>query len=256
MVGGVGQNSKEGPDLWYAAAAAGWRPLSAPDRQAPVKVFLSLPRLLAGAQHLRLTSTEDSKEVLLLGAAEPCFGPAAPDPASWLSAVLFPSQVGWPGEGRWQVGLAVEGDSILGAPPLGGLPDVVPEGTLLNMVLRRMYRSRSCSYQLLLEHQRPSCIQGLRWVSPIPFPGQGQAPLGWRGPPTGRASMLLPVQLARRAWGIHLGWAAGQAAWLQCGCLTQLRWVCGYAGYAWCPSPPIQECGEGEKNLSLPCGLS
>lgn len=72
--------------------------------------------------------------------------------------------MGWPGESRWQVGLAVEGDSILGAPPLGGLPDVVPEGTLLNMVLRRMYRSRSCSYQLLLEHQRPSCIQGLRWT--------------------------------------------------------------------------------------------
>ena len=212
MVGGVGQNSKEGPDLWYAA---GWRPLSAPDRQAPVKVFLSLPRLLAGAQHLRLTSPEDSKEVLLPGAAGPCFGPAARDPASWQAAFLFPSQVGWPGESRWQVGLAVEGNSILGAPTLGGLPDVVPEGTLLEMVLRRMYRSRSCSYQLLLEHQRPSCIQGLRWVSPIPFPGQGQAPLGWRGPRL-RASMLLVVQLALQAWGIHLGWTAGQAVWLQC----------------------------------------
>uniref|UniRef100_A0A2K6EWP8 Rap guanine nucleotide exchange factor 3 n=1 Tax=Propithecus coquereli TaxID=379532 RepID=A0A2K6EWP8_PROCO len=32
------------------------------------------------------------------------------------------------------------------------------------MVLRRMYRSRSCSYQLLLEHRRPSRIQGLRWT--------------------------------------------------------------------------------------------
>uniref|UniRef100_A0A2R9CQS4 Rap guanine nucleotide exchange factor 3 n=1 Tax=Pan paniscus TaxID=9597 RepID=A0A2R9CQS4_PANPA len=32
------------------------------------------------------------------------------------------------------------------------------------MVLRRMHRPRSCSYQLLLEHQRPSCIQGLRWT--------------------------------------------------------------------------------------------
>uniref|UniRef100_A0A8C9CPV4 Rap guanine nucleotide exchange factor 3 n=1 Tax=Phocoena sinus TaxID=42100 RepID=A0A8C9CPV4_PHOSS len=32
------------------------------------------------------------------------------------------------------------------------------------MVLRRVHRSRSCSYQLLLEHQRPSCIQGLRWT--------------------------------------------------------------------------------------------
>ncbi|XP_059791731.1 rap guanine nucleotide exchange factor 3 isoform X5 [Balaenoptera ricei] len=73
-------------------------------------------------------------------------------------------KVGWPGESRWQVGLAVEDSSVLGAPPVGGLPDVVPEGTLLSMVLRRMHRSRSCSYQLLLEHQRPSCIQGLRWT--------------------------------------------------------------------------------------------
>ncbi|XP_054938752.1 rap guanine nucleotide exchange factor 3 isoform X4 [Physeter macrocephalus] len=73
-------------------------------------------------------------------------------------------KVGWPGESRWQVGLAVEDSSVLGAPLVGGLPDVVPEGTLLNMVLRRMHRSRSCSYQLLLEHQRPSCIQGLRWT--------------------------------------------------------------------------------------------
>uniref|UniRef100_A0A2K6ARB1 Rap guanine nucleotide exchange factor 3 n=1 Tax=Macaca nemestrina TaxID=9545 RepID=A0A2K6ARB1_MACNE len=32
------------------------------------------------------------------------------------------------------------------------------------MVLRKMHRPRSCSYQLLLEHQRPSCIQGLRWT--------------------------------------------------------------------------------------------
>nr|XP_030691153.1 rap guanine nucleotide exchange factor 3 isoform X3 [Globicephala melas] len=75
-----------------------------------------------------------------------------------------PRRVSWPGESRWQVGLAVEDSSVLGAPPVGGLPDVVPEGTLLNMVLRRMHRSRSCSYQLLLEHQRPSCIQGLRWT--------------------------------------------------------------------------------------------
>ncbi|ELV10708.1 Rap guanine nucleotide exchange factor 3 [Tupaia chinensis] len=32
------------------------------------------------------------------------------------------------------------------------------------MVLRRMHRPRSCSYQLLLEHRRPSRIQGLRWT--------------------------------------------------------------------------------------------
>uniref|UniRef100_G1S8B5 Rap guanine nucleotide exchange factor 3 n=1 Tax=Nomascus leucogenys TaxID=61853 RepID=G1S8B5_NOMLE len=72
--------------------------------------------------------------------------------------------VGWPGESCWQVGLAVEESPALGAPRVGAPPDVVPEGTLLNMVLRRMHRPRSCSYQLLLEHQRPSCIQGLRWT--------------------------------------------------------------------------------------------
>uniref|UniRef100_A0A8C0KDV4 Rap guanine nucleotide exchange factor 3 n=1 Tax=Canis lupus dingo TaxID=286419 RepID=A0A8C0KDV4_CANLU len=68
------------------------------------------------------------------------------------------------GESRWQVGLAVEDSPALGASQVGGLPDVVPEGTLLNMVLKRMHRPRSCSYQLLLEHQRPSRIQGLRWT--------------------------------------------------------------------------------------------
>nr|XP_023411275.1 LOW QUALITY PROTEIN: rap guanine nucleotide exchange factor 3 [Loxodonta africana] len=73
-------------------------------------------------------------------------------------------KVGWPGESRWHLGLAVEASPALGASPAGGLPDVVPEGTLLNMVLRRMHRPRSCSYQLLLEHRSPSCIQGLRWT--------------------------------------------------------------------------------------------
>uniref|UniRef100_A0A8C0WNY5 Rap guanine nucleotide exchange factor 3 n=1 Tax=Castor canadensis TaxID=51338 RepID=A0A8C0WNY5_CASCN len=69
-------------------------------------------------------------------------------------------KVGWPGESRWQVGPAVEESP----PQVGSLPEVVPEGTLLDMVLRRMHRSRSCSYQLLLQHRRPSCIQGLRWT--------------------------------------------------------------------------------------------
>uniref|UniRef100_A0A287CTL2 Rap guanine nucleotide exchange factor 3 n=1 Tax=Ictidomys tridecemlineatus TaxID=43179 RepID=A0A287CTL2_ICTTR len=73
-------------------------------------------------------------------------------------------KVGLPGESRWQVGPAVEDNLALGAPQVGGLPDLVPEGTLLNMVLKRMHRPRSCSYQLLLEHQRPSRIQGLRWT--------------------------------------------------------------------------------------------
>uniref|UniRef100_A0A8C0KF32 Rap guanine nucleotide exchange factor 3 n=1 Tax=Canis lupus dingo TaxID=286419 RepID=A0A8C0KF32_CANLU len=73
--------------------------------------------------------------------------------------------MGWRrSESRWQVGLAVEDSPALGASQVGGLPDVVPEGTLLNMVLKRMHRPRSCSYQLLLEHQRPSRIQGLRWT--------------------------------------------------------------------------------------------
>ncbi|XP_073738178.1 rap guanine nucleotide exchange factor 3 isoform X2 [Callorhinus ursinus] len=74
-------------------------------------------------------------------------------------------KVGWPGESPWRVGLAADGSPALGAAQVGGLPDVVPEGTLLNMVLKRMHRPRSCSYQLLLEHQRPSRIQGLRWAS-------------------------------------------------------------------------------------------
>uniref|UniRef100_A0A8C7AH11 Rap guanine nucleotide exchange factor 3 n=1 Tax=Neovison vison TaxID=452646 RepID=A0A8C7AH11_NEOVI len=73
-------------------------------------------------------------------------------------------KVGWPGESRWQVGLAVDDTPSLGAAQVGGLPDVVPEGTLFNMVLKRVHRPRSCSYQLLLEHQRPSRIQGLRWT--------------------------------------------------------------------------------------------
>ena len=62
----MGQHSKE--DRACSLLCASWRPLNAPDRQAPVKVFLSLPRLLAGVQHLRLTSPEDSEEVVLPGA--------------------------------------------------------------------------------------------------------------------------------------------------------------------------------------------
>lgn len=58
----------------------------------------------------------------------------------------------------------MEESTVLGVPQIGGLPDVVPEGTLLNMVLRRMHLPRSCSYQLLLEHRRPAHIQGLRWT--------------------------------------------------------------------------------------------
>ncbi|KAM4881292.1 rap guanine nucleotide exchange factor 3 isoform 2-T2 [Thomomys bottae] len=73
-------------------------------------------------------------------------------------------KVGWPGESRWQVGLAVEDSPALGALQVGSLPDVVPEGSLLEMVLKRMHRPRSCSYQLLLQHRRPSRIQGLRWT--------------------------------------------------------------------------------------------
>ncbi|GAB1299781.1 Rap guanine nucleotide exchange factor 3 [Apodemus speciosus] len=73
-------------------------------------------------------------------------------------------KVSWPGENHWQVGPAVAESPAVGAPQVGGLPDVVPEGTLLNMVLKRMHRPRCCSYQLVFEHRRPSCIQGLRWT--------------------------------------------------------------------------------------------
>lgn len=73
-------------------------------------------------------------------------------------------KVGWPGESHWQVGPAAEEGLAVGSPQVGGLPDVVPEGTLLNMVLKRMHLPRSCSYQLVFEHRRPSHIQGLRWT--------------------------------------------------------------------------------------------
>ncbi|ERE85052.1 rap guanine nucleotide exchange factor 3-like protein [Cricetulus griseus] len=73
-------------------------------------------------------------------------------------------KVGWPGDNHWQVGPAVVESPAVGAPQVESLPDVVPEGTLLNMVLKRMHRPRCCSYQLVFEHRRPSCIQGLRWT--------------------------------------------------------------------------------------------
>ncbi|KAL6061643.1 hypothetical protein STEG23_027095 [Scotinomys teguina] len=73
-------------------------------------------------------------------------------------------QVSWPGENHWQVGPAVVESPAVGTPQVGSLPDVVPEGTLLDMVLKRMHRPRCCSYQLVFEHRRPSCIQGLRWT--------------------------------------------------------------------------------------------
>lgn len=90
----------------------------------------------------------------------------------------------------------MEDSPALGAPLVGGLTDVVAEGTLLNMVLRRMHRPRSCSYQLLLEHQRPSRIQGLRWVSAncLPRPGTRAGGGAWSG------SMGL-LQLAQFALG-------------------------------------------------------
>lgn len=127
----------------------------------------------------------------------------------------------------------MEDSSVLGAPPVGGLPDVVPEGTLLNMVLRRMHRSRSCSYQLLLEHQRPSCIQGLRWVSAHPLPGPGTRAGGGPDRKNGHASGG-PARSGgmRGTAGVDSG--SGSLAAV-CGWLTQLHCVC-----MWCPSPPIQ----------------
>lgn len=71
MGSGVGQKSKEDLEEGLHLPWASWRPLSAPDRQALGKVFLSLPRLLAGLQHLLLTSPADSKEVVLPEAVMP-----------------------------------------------------------------------------------------------------------------------------------------------------------------------------------------
>ncbi|XP_074126786.1 rap guanine nucleotide exchange factor 3 isoform X4 [Sminthopsis crassicaudata] len=74
-------------------------------------------------------------------------------------------KVGWPGEGQWQVGQAGEECPALAGSTTEGLLDVVPEGTVFNMVLRKIHRPRSCSYQLQLEHRTPpSRIQGLSWT--------------------------------------------------------------------------------------------
>ncbi|XP_038608210.1 rap guanine nucleotide exchange factor 3 [Tachyglossus aculeatus] len=71
-------------------------------------------------------------------------------------------KVGWPGEGRWQAGWS-DGRRAGGA---GGLPDVVPAGTLLlAMALRRVPRPRTNSYELEPERgPPPGRIQGLRWT--------------------------------------------------------------------------------------------
>lgn len=173
-----------------------------------------------------------------------------PQPQPHGSLPPFPaSQVGWPGESRWQVGLAVEDSPALGASQVGGLPDVVPEGTLLNMVLKRMHRPRSCSYQLLLEHQRPSRIQGLRWVSARRQPGAGP---GARA--AGRPGCC---------WGCRgCGWAG---RWVQQpgrrvrGWLTQLH-ACGCAHVVL--TSYIFPCWRGGRGrgfviyLSPPCAVS
>lgn len=130
---------------------------------------------------------------------------------------------------------------------MGGLPDVVPEGTLLNMVLKRMHRPRSCSYQLLLEHQRPSRIQGLRWVSAHQLP--------WLGPATGTGGGP-GLGDGVRCWGRRghcwaAQWVEQLGCWV-CGWHTQLHRVCLCAcGTHICP------CwrGEGERDLSQICHL-
>lgn len=123
------------------------------------------PGSLAGLPHLRMTSPspEDAKPGVVVRRCS--------SSGRRLSSFLPASQVSWPGENHWQVGPAVVESPAVGAPQVGGLPDVVPEGTLLNMVLKRMHRPRCCSYQLVFEHRRPSCIQGLRWVSTGHLPG-------------------------------------------------------------------------------------
>ena len=137
----------------------------------------------------------------------------------------------------------MEDSPAFGASQVGGLPDVVPEGTLLNMVLKRMHRPRSCSYQLLLEHQRPSCIQGLRWVSAHRLSGQGQAPRTAGGPGLGERACF---------WGCGGSCWAGQ--WVKqlgrCarGWLTQLHRVRPCALVL-----ASSRCGlgEGERDLSF-----
>lgn len=132
----------------------------------------------------------------------------------------------------------MEDGSALGAPTVGGLPDVVPEGTLLNMVLRRMHRPRSCSYQLLLEHQRPSRIQGLRWVSVHPLLGPGSGTRAGGGPGLGEQNMLLVAPLALEGVGDTAGVDRGSGSLAgACGWLMQLHCVC-------CPRPSIQAWGK------------
>ncbi|EHB13584.1 Rap guanine nucleotide exchange factor 3 [Heterocephalus glaber] len=138
-------------------------------------------------------------------------------------------KVGWPGESHWQLDPAVEDSPVLGVPQIGGLPHVVPEGTLLNMVLRRMHLPRSCSYQLLLEHRRPNHIQGLRWqvcsesslstrwdLSPAPrydtppSPAPSGADWGWLGSPQPLAGACTEARNCRR--NMKVGWP-GESHW-------------------------------------------
>lgn len=119
----------------------------------------------------------------------------------------------------------------VGAPQVGGLPDVVPEGTLLNMVLKRMHRPRCCSYQLVFEHRRPSCIQGLRWVSTCHLPGWVRA-----------GGVVLAGQAAfSRANSSE--WIEGRQVWWQCVWLvTQRACMPGAHGTLCCPTqPPVGE---------------
>lgn len=130
---------------------------------------------------------------------------------------------------------------------MGGLPDVVPEGTLLNMVLKRMHRPRSCSYQLLLEHQRPSCIQGLRWVSAHHLPGPGPCTKDRRGTWTGRNPAAGGVGASA---GVDSG-SRSLAAVCVGGSHNCTMCACVYVVLASSHSG----VGEGERDLSFICHL-
>lgn len=142
----------------------------------------------------------------------------------------------------------MEDSPALGAPLVGSLTDVVAEGTLLNMVLRRMHRPRSCSYQLLLEHQRPSRIQGLRWVSANCLSRPGTRAGG--GPGLGAWAYCSWPSLLWGSRGYCRVDSVGQAAWLQCVGVAHTA-VPSVSVCVWCPSAPFQNWREEARDLSF-----
>lgn len=110
---------------------------------------------------------------------------------------------------------------------------MVPEDTLLNMVLKRMHRPRCCSYQLVFEHRRPSCIQGLRWVSTGHLPGWVRAGRGWIVVLAGHAGFSEQIHLggekAGKFGGSVYGWSHNEpvcpVCTASCAAPFSHRWV-------------------------------